>query len=223
MHVPAPVARQLANGTATQLRIPTRPDQRLLDGRRVPTPCPVHIGRDYPIRPIVVTDFLIDNTPASHREVEPALKHDDGTDVRILITHTVRGTLTDLTYKDAKREGYRASTWRTDLVDTWKRHYTSLTIRPDMPVWVLTVTVQHDRALFLAPSGSQATHVRREGDQDTFTGLEHDYTTTPSASIDGAEIVHLSPAWKRASELQHADAQDRRKAARQLARNLRAA
>lgn len=222
MIVPSHIARLLSEGVATQLRLPTSPDQRITGGLRVPAPCRWKVGKDYPVRKSTVTALEIEGREGIqwHIEREPVY-HPDGERLRLLIHNVRRSTLTDLDYRDAKREGYRAATWREDLLETWMRHYQG--VRPDMPVWVLSVSVQHDRPRFLAFSGSQATRVRMDGDEASFSGSEHDYVSSPAGALDECEVFAVDPAWDQAGAVRHLAARPASESTGRLARALRPA
>jgi hypothetical protein len=205
-HPPNPPARHHHQQAAPQRRPPRR--TRLPPGRpaRTTRPCQHrHALRD-----------RRRDAAYCHREVE-------STPHRIVVVAAERSRLLDLTYRDARREGYRTATWRDDILQAFHDHYPSTRARPDIPVWVLTIQPQHDQARFLAYSGSQASRTgpRTEGDEAEFTGPEHDYIRTPTGALDDGEVFDPDPRWTQAGQVRHAGARPWQESARRLGCALR--
>jgi hypothetical protein len=190
----------LIQGHATQVRIPTGPPQHLNNGQTIPAKCPFEIGGDYPIRPIKLYHFNIEGRPTeqTHRETEDELG-------RIQITSITQAALTDLTYQDARREGYRASTWRDDLTETWASHYPRTALTRN--VWVLGVRPFADAPRLLAHTGrpvgkiDPVDHERWHGPAGSETG----YTSSGYQAMRGEPeaLLPFDPNHRTLAQAKH--------------------
>jgi DNA-binding PadR family transcriptional regulator len=94
------------------------------------------------------------------------------------------------------RDGWPVTTWT--ITDTGRQALEPIEI------------FRHDHPVYLAPVGNGRS----------------DYTTDPRNRVDDAEVTDpdsLESAWRQQAEQRRADAEDRRKAAQRLRRNLTAA
>ena len=218
MRVPAPTARLLIQGKATQVRIPLGTPQRLTDGRRVPAASRYHVGDTVEIYPIDATVLIVqgdDGEPDreyTHRETDPTPLG------LVKITAIRQSTLGDLTYDDARREGYPASTWRDDLLNSWKLYRDKN--NPDLPVWVLETEPQHDVVRCLTHNGRP---VGRQDIRDPErwhgpAGSEVGYTSGHGAiphEPEAIDVTDLDPRDRQASRSRHQAATDHWHEARQ--------
>jgi hypothetical protein len=158
--VPLPVARKLIAGKATQIRVPATTAR-----------CPFRVGSDYTIRP-----QRVDLTEQDGKTIRLA---SIGTSIgRVQILNTVAARLGDLTFDDARREGFHT---RDEYRAAWALHRGHGD--DDTRVWVLTVKPHHDTIRLLAPSGSQARHSELDYTADRSQAMREEPEAVDAATL----------------------------------------